>query len=203
MIKLEERYKEIPEPKRIPPPTEIASPSLDELLKVDDELLTEMFIELLAKASDISPEHKIHRAFISSLRELVPDEALIVKTLEANSFLPFVRFMGDEFIPFSEPLTYIDEKAELSLPASIPLYLENLVRVGIFECKYDLFYQGSEEIYQNLINKNSCDGYAFSYQFNRLEPFRPVKDGVFWKRGFYRYTLYGEKFRDACCRKTN
>jgi len=200
MIKLEERYKEIPETKRIPPPTEIALLSLDELLKVDDELLAEMFIELLAKASDRSPEHKIHRAFISTLRELVPDEALIVKTINSNSFLPFIRFMGSEFLPFSEPLTYIDEKVNISLPASIPLFLENLVRVGVFECVYDLIYMGSEKSYEKLINKNSSNGYAFSYQFNTLAPFQVVKNDVFWKRGFYRYTLYGEKFRDACCR---
>jgi len=153
MQKLESRYKEIPTGERTQPPPEIAELVLEEVVKIDDERLSDMFIELLANASLNSPERRVHRAFVGTLKEMVPDEALIVQDLRRNQFVPFIRFMGSEFLPFSDRLTGLEHRLALAVPDSLPFYLENLVRLGVLECIDDLIFEFSEQLYQNLLGR--------------------------------------------------
>jgi len=200
MSELEKRYREMPIGDRQVPPVEIAEIVLEKITKVDDAMLSQMFIELLAKASLKTPIGQIHTAFVSTLSEIVPDEAAIIHHIKINRYIPFVRFMGSPYLPFSDRLTELEKKVEMSVPESLSLYMENLVRLGVLECIDDLIYMGSESRYDGLVKAYSSeDGVAFCHEFDQKHPFRTAPKNVFWKRGFYRYTKYGEKFRLACC----
>jgi hypothetical protein len=108
--------------------------------------------------------------------------------------------MGTRFLPFSDRLTNLDQNLELTVSDSLPLYLENLVRLGVLECLDDFIYEFSDSLYAALIERYSHNGVAFCYVFDTQSPFKVVEKDVHWKRGFYRYTMYGKHFRAACCR---
>lgn len=199
MQRLEKRFKEISEDQRIQPPPEIAEPILEEVLKIDDPQLSEMFTELLANASMRSPKRKVHRAFVTTLREMVPDEALILHHVGKHNAIPFIQFMGRKHMPFSAKLTAIDQEIELTAADSLPLYLENLVRLGVLECLEDLIFQNTEATYLELLKRFSPTGVAFGHPYDVQAPFKQRATQTYWKRGFYVYTMYGESFREACC----
>jgi len=185
----------------VTPASEVAQPILDELLLIDDEGLSEMFLELLAKASDSRTARQVHRGFVTTLREMVPDEAALVSHMVSNHFFPFVRFMFNKFNPVTERLTGLEYEAHLVHPDCISLYLENLTRIGVLQCNDDRIFNTTNK-WELLVQKYR-DRASF-HEYDEKNPFTPKVqdsriDSVFWSRGHYIYTEYGKLFRSACC----
>jgi Abortive infection alpha len=177
--------------------SEIAQPILEELLIVDNEQIREMFIQLLAKAAFIKSSRTVHRGFATTLREMVPDEAIILKASANNKFIPFVRFMYNKVNPHTPPLTGLEEKLSLEHKDCISLYLDNLRRVGIFNRVDGLHYQTTDRLNKELVKKYRSR--AGGSVFDEDEPFTQKTGTVFWERGYYEYTEYGKLFHSACC----
>ncbi|MDF1741191.1 MAG: DUF4393 domain-containing protein [Verrucomicrobiales bacterium] len=198
MLRLESEFSEHADTERVLPPIEIAEPILEEIVRVEDNQISDMFVKLLANASLNSSKGKVHRAFIATLKEMVPDEARILEHIKENRFVPVIQFMLDKYIPLSDRHCGLESKLNLAVPESIALYMENLVRLGVIERFDGLIYSGSDKMYSELIASYSHDGIAHAYKFDTLEPFKE-RERAFWTRGHYKLTPYGKSFRAACC----
>lgn len=71
--------RQVPEERRVPASPQIAGPIFEELrYREDGEPLTEMYINLLAKAIDKDQASKANPAFVKVIGQLSPDEALLI-----------------------------------------------------------------------------------------------------------------------------
>lgn len=127
---------------RIPVHPQIFGPTLDGLRYVDEGgLIAEMYINLLARAMDKRRVNEAHPAFVEIIRQLSPDEALILFKIkrERYSYIRRDRLVGAED---SQPYKKIGEleqsiienefpTSELTFPDNFSMYVEHLGHLGI------------------------------------------------------------------------
>jgi hypothetical protein len=79
---LKRSVAEVAEPQRIPPPNQILGPVLEGIrYENDGSLLWEMFSHLLSNSMDEKSAQLAHPAFPALIRQLAPDEALMLKAM--------------------------------------------------------------------------------------------------------------------------
>ena len=136
----------VPEEKIIEVAPEIGVPIAEKLAYVRDEKLADMYVTLLAKASNVDLVSEAHPSFVNVINNLSPDEAQLLEFFVTGSDLPFVtakwwssskyRFAGDLLI--SPDLTN-----SLLYPQNIPAYLSNLAGLGLVSIHHDRFLHDS------------------------------------------------------------
>lgn len=88
--RLEASIKQIPEENRICPPNSILIPIINNLSYLEDGILADLFQSLLSKAMDKTRNSVAHPAFIVTINQLSPDEAIILYELKFTKF-KFIR----------------------------------------------------------------------------------------------------------------
>ena len=171
-----ERYKiklnEIPEDIICEVPPEIGIPVIEKLTYIQDINISELYINLLAKASSENHEDKVHPYFINAISNLCPDEAVFIQNIK-NSFkdkdswyIPYQSIvLNEEIGKFRNSqiliAKYLIDKAllnSLTYMSKYPLYIDNLIALGFLEfiedgelTDRDTFYQPIEEQYKSEI----------------------------------------------------
>ena len=69
---------------------EVGVPILEKLAYVSDEELSDLYLNLLAKASVSDTAQFAHPAFIAIISSLTPDEALLLKVMGQQTQFPFL-----------------------------------------------------------------------------------------------------------------
>lgn len=138
--KYSEKLEKLPAEKVVAVPPEIGIPILNKFSYVSNEELSNLYIELLAKASNQQTSDLVHPSFIKIIESLSPDEALILKTILGKSYIPYIRIIGDigdfRTIVVEDLIAFFPE-ATLIYPQNIKAYISNLVALGIFILKPD------------------------------------------------------------------
>lgn len=127
---LERIARKVPEERRIEAHPQIVGPTLERLRYVDEQdLLAEMFINLLARAMDRERVSEAHPAFTTIIGQLSPDEALVLLYLKQRDFRLHhsVPFNADTkmFLPGTCILNEFPI-AELAFPQNYEIYLDHL-----------------------------------------------------------------------------
>lgn len=113
----------------------IAGPILENLrYSADDSVLTECFINLLAKAIDRNKQDQAHPGFIKTLENLSPDEVLLVYVLSKKD-LEIVDTMELDRIQ-NQFKNLVQEKSdvpvdELQYPTNFEIYYTHLDALGL------------------------------------------------------------------------
>lgn len=107
--------------------------------------------ELLARSAQVSPDDEEHPAFGMLLEELAPDEARILRVLASFGAQPLIDVeaggpLGDGRT-VAHRLSVVHELAGCHHQDRLPLYLDNLLRLGLVEASSD---ELSEEAYEVL-----------------------------------------------------
>ncbi|MCL5990592.1 MAG: DUF4393 domain-containing protein, partial [Bacteroidetes bacterium] len=162
MNKYREKIENIDEEKICNIPPEIAVPVFDKLTYTENKNISDLFINLLQKASNSDTIKDVHPNYIKLIESLSPDEAKILCYLYDQESIPFIRIKrkdlnGQAFIFFEEPLTGIEYLISLLFRENIDLYLTNLSSLGIIK-RIDNLYKTNEELYVFL-----NDIYKISY----------------------------------------
>ena len=133
----------VPEADMITVHPQISGPALDGLRYVDENgLIAEMFLNLLARAMDKRRVNEAHPAFVEIIRQLSPDEALILFKLKKARY-SYTR--KDRIIPRDDshsPYTQIGElqqviidnefpTSELTFPGNFSIYVEHLAHLDL------------------------------------------------------------------------
>lgn len=115
---------------------EVGVPALESLMYVTDETVREMFLRLLAAASDKDRQRFAHPSFVHMINRLSPDDAHLLVKLVKDKVAPFVRLYfadvdsrGLQSAQFA--LKIEDEDLSLAYSENVEAYVSNLSSLGL------------------------------------------------------------------------
>jgi hypothetical protein len=186
------RMETVPEEQVTPVTPEIGVPIAEKLSYIQDETLSALYIELLAKASIKSTLAMVHPSFVNIINNITPDEAVLLQPFLSLDRL-FVEvqliYPNQTYITLDryQPQRLITQT--LIFPQNAQSYLSNLIGLGILESK-DIEAAHFREQYLEIEDESRA-----SYSsLVALEPGRSLN----FTRGFVRLTGFGRKFMEAC-----
>lgn len=144
MERYRESLKDVPADDICPVAPEVGVPILERLTYVTDDVIAEMFVQLLSSASQVTHADEVHPAFIHIIDNMSPDEAKLLRAISTYRYNIFGTYQvvppGSETVLeqgkyFLSPV--IMDAARLAYPDNAPVYVENLKRLGILESFFD------------------------------------------------------------------
>lgn len=201
-----ERLMAIPQKNLQDVPPEISVPILERFRYVTTDEIRKLYIEILAKAADTSKIHLAHPSFILTIESLSVDDAKIIEFMKSNDDIPYLLMkmqfeqpnatLEDEpkgpGVEMSRELTGLEKALDLRFPDNIPMYLANLVSLGIIAHgpKYlsDIkkYYGPLKKLYES--KRKSC------FENGHTDG---TKYPVLYEKGYFRKTQFGESFIEA------
>lgn len=132
-----EKLNKVPEENIGTVPPEIGLPIMDELLKVTNDDLADLFTNLLLNASTINNSQYAHPSFIGVIRNLSGDEAKIIKFLSNPStsfiFIRFDKVDSKGTVPLTREFSNLNDIVELNFKDNEAFYIKNLLNLGIID----------------------------------------------------------------------
>lgn len=139
------RLENVPEEKIVEVAPEIGVPIVEKLEKTVNPKLSELYINLLAASSVTDTVALTHPRFVLLIESMAPDEVKILEHLwRPRKHLPFIRVTATEYYegggtpPLGRPIetvlnnaTILETGDYLNFPKNTPLYLNNLVALGL------------------------------------------------------------------------
>lgn len=139
-----ERLDGIPEENLTEPKPNIAVPAMQALgYSLDEPELKNMYLNLLATATDNRVSDQAHPSFVEVIRQLTGEEARILNMiLERHTELPIARMIVN--IPSGGYLTVAQHVIDLrdlssgtpALNPSVPVWIDNWIRLGLVSVDY-------------------------------------------------------------------
>ncbi len=128
-----ERLKDVPPENIVPPNPRIAVPALQALTySLDDELIREMFANLLAADMNAETKKDAHPAFVELIKEMTPADARVLKVCRETPQCSFIPRLGSA-TRFYTLGTYYSFAVEGLSNDDISTSLNNLERLGLLE----------------------------------------------------------------------
>ena len=190
------KLAEIPEEYLATPSPSVAIPAMQGLsYSLEEPNLKEMYLNLLATATDDRMKENAHPSFADIIKQLSPREASLLLDTLRSSLLPVVRLMrtfeegvgGVLMVNYLLPLadTNTGEPAE---EPSLPVWIDNWIRLRLIEVDYGRY----------LTDEDRYAWVAGRPEFVRLEQDdQRGKDGIDVERGSLRATDFGARFLAA------
>ncbi|HHY0488171.1 TPA: DUF4393 domain-containing protein, partial [Vibrio parahaemolyticus] len=176
-------------------PPEVGVPVLEKLTYVTNDEISELYVNLLAKASTHQSNDLAHPAFTRVIDSLSPDEAKILKALYLKHSVPFVDFIisnqDGTYRTLSMSVTNIPDIVELQNAGNIRAYLSNLESLGILNARRDI-WSTDDSVYEQLDASYRPPGVTLDSGQEQN-----------YNKGIFEITDFGKLFIIACCRKLN
>ena len=136
---LGERVSSIPGGRRRAPAFAFAAQALAASVS-NGATMRERYLNLLAASMDAARADRVHPGFLEVLRQLTPDEARIVSLFQHDGPYPLVSVVsrykhGATISTVLRQFSLLGELAGCEHPRRAPLYVDNLVRLGIAELR--------------------------------------------------------------------
>lgn len=118
---------------------EVGLPILDELLRVTNDELAELFVNLLLNASTLKNSHVAHPSFINVIKSLSGDEARIIHFLSNYPKEYFLSLSFDrvdtngQVVPLTGSYSNISSLVNLDYREKEQFYVKNLINLGLIE----------------------------------------------------------------------
>lgn len=195
--KYRQRMEHVPDEKVVGIAPEIGVPVAEKLAYVSDEKLADLYVRLLATASNADTLENAHPSFVNVINNLSPDEAQLLEYFVARQNMPFVRALAEKPSDGSHnvlggPFVAEDALKGLAFPGNIDAYLSNLAGLGLVSVKYDE-YLADDSLYEPLETRHREH---FSKKIQDTPKFQDRK--LEFGRGLVERTSYGLKFILAC-----
>lgn len=193
-----EKTAEIPEENLRTPPTHIAIPAMQGLaISLEEPNLKEMYLNLLAAATDDRRADEAHPSYAEIIRQLSPDEAALLQTVLSRDALPIVRIKGQNVEAekgFSILMEHIldwtdsDEGTCKEVPLGA-LFVENWIRLGLVTVDYGT----------HLIRENAYSWVEARPEYQRISTELETQTDrkIAFDHGSLRRTTFGLKFSAA------
>lgn len=191
-----EKIEQIPEEKLCEVNPQIGTPIIEKLSYTTNDEISNLFTNLLAKASSTDTVNLAHPAFVQLIDRLSVDEARIIKFFLNKDYIPCVSFRAhlNENKGFHEILrngTLIQFQVELLFPQNIKTYLDNLTSMGILDASHGM-HKKDENVYTPIYEQYNYNAVNESY----------IKTTTFSKvskeNSYYQITDFGKAFVIAC-----
>jgi Abortive infection alpha len=158
-VKVAEKLEGVPEQQLRSPEPHVAGPVLEALRYTGyQEALRDMYANLLATSIDSNTATQAHPAFVEIIRQMSPDEALIVKVLAQTGNAPKIDLRAEEKTSSlghwrHRNFTLVPYDAGCTSPQLGSHYMINLQRLGLIELRETYHLQGDDgiDLYQPLL----------------------------------------------------
>jgi hypothetical protein len=193
-----EKYRaqlnQVPPDKVAEVPPELGVPIAEKLSYVTNDQLSDLYVNLLAKASTFETAHLAHPSFVNVINNISPDEAILLLELKDN--IPFIEARiekkdANEWIVLAF-LTGLENKTKLSFPNNIPAYLSYFEGWGLINIRHDIFI-ANPKLYEELEKLYRPAFEAVQYD--------KEKQLLTFARGKIEVTSFGKLFLSACLTK--
>ena len=162
VAKVEETVDSIPPERRIEPSLGVLQPIIAGAWgALDSELVQGLFLNLLKTSMDKSTTSKAFPVHGELIKQLSPDEALILVYLSNTGKYHIVvnaksknRGKESPFNVVKENISLLPIQVKLKFPENAPVYLDNLNRSGLIKIDF-LQHASPEDIYKHLENTKS------------------------------------------------
>lgn len=200
---LAKKLEHIDPEKIVSPEPYIAVPALLQIsYSIDNEELRNMYANLLSRAMNIDTKDTVHPAFTDIIKQLSPDEALLLKYIYKDKptkghecTIPFVTLIYHNYVNtyniVINKFSNFPEKAGCTLEPYAKIYFDNLERLGILESVHEriqaLNYQELKEhpyIHDQI--EELLEDEAFS------------RGNINFQEGIYQLTVLGIQFCETC-----
>jgi hypothetical protein len=134
------RLEHLPVEKVVCVAPEIGVPIAEKLAYVGDEKLSDLYVTLLAKASDIDTVSQAHPSFINVINNLSPDDAQLLEFFVNNDDIEFVtaKWHNPELYSIAWDLLIAPNfLSGLTFPQNVPAYINNLAGLGLVSIHRD------------------------------------------------------------------
>lgn len=135
----ETKLKSIEDQNKCKVSPQVGLPILDKLLLVNQKELSEMFVNLLTKASDLSTQDLVHPAFINILNNMSQDEAIILFALRNEPRFPSIDIVVKKTtIPYFQPEHFNRKGAKTRAEVNEKIEFETKTQVVEIDAAYNL-----------------------------------------------------------------
>ena len=141
--KVAEKLKDVPPENIASPKPNVAGPALESLRYTGhEEMLRDMYANLLAASMDTRTASGAHPAFVEIIRQFTPDEARLLRLLSQQRSFPLVTVRREYKVETPDQTGGSDVLVNFSLlgweagcdcPQLTPVYIDNLCRLGLTE----------------------------------------------------------------------
>lgn len=133
---------------------EIGVPIAEKLSYVTNEELSEMYTELLSKASIKQKANVAHPSFVNIISNISPDEAILIKSIVGMPGIPFIEVQlrsksTKEWLPLDPMMPGFSCLKKLQFPNNVHAYVSNLEGLGIFQIRQGSYLR-AKNIYEPL-----------------------------------------------------
>ena len=152
--KYRQKMKEVSEEDTCEVAPEVGVPITEKLSYVTNDELSDMYIELLAKASQTQKTNVAHPSFVNIIANLSPDEAILLRSIRNMPGIPFIEVRlnhshKNEWHTLDTMRPGLSCLNELQYPNNIHAYISNLEGLGLFQIRLDIYMSGNN-IYEPL-----------------------------------------------------
>jgi hypothetical protein len=155
--RVSEKLKDIPPENVKTPEPNIVGPALEALRYTGfQEELREMYANLLATSMDSNTAKNAHPSFVEFIRQMSPDEALIMKYLSTSSHQPKIDIRAERpdgsGFDHRKNVSLICVRSGCAHPGLNDTYMVNLERLGLIYIRDDYSLQSADnvEIYDEI-----------------------------------------------------
>ena len=187
------KMEAVPPEEVAPVSPEIGVPVAEKLAYVTDMSLSELYLNLLAKAASYKDAGLAHPSFANLIGNLSPDEAMLLPHFQDD--LPFFEvrltsITANQWKTLNPVLTGLETKIPLVYPSNLVAYLSNLEGLGLIDIRYDRFLILPDDPYEPLEARYRSSFEAIKYN--------PETDKITFERGKIEITPFGRQFIAAC-----
>lgn len=197
--KFRKKLESVPEEDICEVAPELGVPIAEKLSYVSNEELSDMYIELLAKASQRQNANMAHPSFVNVISNISPDEAVFLRSIRKMPGIPFIEVrLGhknkDEWNTLEAMKAGVSCLAELQYPKNLHAYISNLEGLGILQARQDIYMAG-ENIYEPLENHAKL-------VYSEVEKNKPDRK-IEFARGKIEITPFARLLISACFTNNN
>jgi hypothetical protein len=188
------KVADIPEEHLATPSPSVAIPAMQGLsYAIEEPDLKEMYLNLLATATDERVKDNAHPSFAEIIKQLSPREATLLLEVLRQSVLPVVRLMLKAAVEDQGESTALShlieiENVETREPSEeplLPVWIDNWIRLGLIDVDY----------MRKLTAENRYDWVEGRPEYIRLVGVDPRgKEGIRVAHGLLRVTDFGNRF---------
>ena len=189
--KFEKKLESVNEKDRIKVEPEIGVPILDKLTYYNNEKLSDLFLELLKKASSKSEVSKVHPKYVNIIENLNEDEALILKYIYDNKLyvIPSLNIhkktlSNSSYIIISENVSELNIINGLKYKNQINTSIYNLASLWILNI-WKMESLADKKLYDKLKNDKWIENIVNQFKDNKIEKIDLIEKKIditpFWQ----------------------
>lgn len=190
---LAQKLKNVDPEKIVEPEPYVAIPAIQAIsYTMNSEELRNLYANLLAKAMNIDTKDTVHPAYLETIKQLSPEDAVYFKHIYQLETRPMVDVKLELPNSFTVTIATNSNLFSLGYVKNFPLSLDNLCRLGLAKIPDGIWY-AEDSIYDQLLKAVKSE-----YTYDKYKHLRPDATEITFDKKRIDITDYGVNFYSTC-----